>query len=633
MSEEYISKPAGEIDHRRPDPRSVLSEPRYELLGRMVSEWAERTPDSPAVSQGDKLWTYAELVASARSLSSLLRPAEVVAVTGQPSFGLVASILAVLSSRSVLLTVDPNLPERRQLLFVEQARARRLLVAGEMPPWMSRQSWDDVVKVDPNLVNATGHITDSPEPLPDDPAYIFFTSGSTGVPKGVLGCHKGLSHFLTWQSTAFRVCPSDRVAQLTGLSFDPVLRSTFLALVSGGVLCLPSEGGTLAADSVLPWMERAGITLLHTVPSLASTWLAGVPAACSLPKLRFVFFAGEPLHASLVRRWRSKIPAGEIVNLYGPTETTMAKFFYRVPAEPDEGVQSVGWPLPATQALLLNEDGGLCDAGQVGEIVVRTPFRTLGYINEPDEQQRRFIRNPFRDDPADLLYRTGDRGRHRDDGALEILGRLDFQIKIQGVRIEPDGVSAAISKHPMVQSCVVIARPGFSQDPALVAYVVGTDVSVPELREYLNRELPLAMIPSTFVFLERLPLNPNGKVDRDALPAPAVTHSFVAPRTQLEQKLAGLWRQVLEVEQVGLEDNFFELGGNSLRLAQLHAELKPFVNRDIVITELFRYPTIRALADYLSPQTARRSGVLSARQRAAQQIAARKGAAITFDAD
>ncbi|HLJ15852.1 MAG TPA: non-ribosomal peptide synthetase [Bryobacteraceae bacterium] len=611
--------------HGLPDPATALPESSHLSLGRMVSRWAERAPGSLAACQGAHGWTYAELVSTAEALAASLPAGEVIAVTGQQSFGLVAAALAVLSSRSVLLTVDPKMPERRQKLIVEQAGARRVLAVGEPPQWMREREWDEVVTVEPDRVMARREAAVLQEPLPDDPAYIFFTSGSTGIPKGVLGCHKGLSHFLAWQSEEFQVGKNDRVAQLTNLSFDPLLRSMFLALVSGGTLCLPEESTTLAADGVLPWMQKSAITLLHVVPSLALSWLGSVPAGCTLPNLRAVFFAGEPLHESLVRRWRAKFPSSEIVNLYGPTETTMAKFFYRVPAEPDAGIQPVGWPLPETQGLVLDEQNALCVMREAGEIVIRTPFRSLGYINAPEEQEKRFLRNPFRDDPSDLVYRTGDRGRYRADGALEILGRLDFQVKIQGVRVEPEEVSATILRHPGVQACVVIARPDASERLTLIAYVVAPGLSAEQLRGFLSTELPAAIIPSSFVFLERLPLNPNGKVDRGALPAVAVTRSFTAPRTQLEQQLAAVWKDVLGVDKVGLEDNFFELGGNSIGLAQVHAKLKPLVNRDIPITDLFQYPTVRALADHLTPKTPQTSARMTARERAARQIAARSG--------
>ena len=608
----------------------------------MVQAQAERSPDAVAVSQGDRRWSYADLIS--RTLEVIrelqvqgLQNGDVVAVSGQRSFGLVVNMLAVLGSRGVMLPIDPNLPERRQQLLVEQAGARRLLWAGnrsQQADWMRSMSWAAALEVnsDSGRVAAAAASVPAtadrlPEPLPDDPAYIFFTSGTTGMPKGVLGSQKGLSHFLTWQRETFRIGPGDRVGQLSNLSFDVVLRAVFLALVSGGTLCLPPESVTLAPDSVLPWLERERITLFHTVPSLVLTWLGDVPPGVTLRSLRRVFIAGEPLHDSLVRRWRASFPAaGEVVNLYGPTETTMVKFFYVVPSEPDRGVQPAGWPMPQTQALLLTEQGQLCGAGEVGENVVRTPFRTLGYLNAPEEQRKRFVPNPFRNDPADLLYRTGDRGRYRADGALEILGRLDYQVKIQGVRIEPDEVSAAITQHPRVKAGVVVAQQEPSREPVLVAYVVAPGLTAPELREYLGRELPAAMVPGVFVFLDRLPLTPNGKVDRQALPAAGRADSgkpFVAPGTALEQSLAGIWQKVLDRERVGLEDNFFELGGNSVRLAQVHGKLRVLLNRDLPITTLFQYPTIRALAGYLGQQKPKQTSGSSARQRAARQIAAR----------
>jgi amino acid adenylation domain-containing protein len=612
-------------DELQLDPSGIQTEPRYASLASMVEVWAQRTPDALAVSQATRSWTYAQLTASANAIATLLSAGEVVALTGQQSFGLVAAMLAVLSSRSVLLTIDSNLPEHRQKLLVEQAGARHLLVVGEMPAWMRSHSWSNVIQIDPSNPPSGNNTTPFVSTLPDDPAYIFFTSGSTGGPKGVLGTQKGLSHFLAWQSSKFQVGPGDRVAQLTNLSFDAILRAVFLALVSGGTLCLPSEPSAMAAAGVFSWLEEARVTLMHTVPSLAQTWLTDIPADVHLPELRLVFFSGESLHESLIRRWRLKFPAGRIVNLYGPTETTMVKFFYEVPGEPDPGVQPAGWPLPETESLLLNEQGALCGVGEIGEILVRTPFRTLGYINAPEEQQRRFIRNPFRDDPSDLLYRTGDRGRYRADGALEILGRLDDQLKIQGVRVEPDEVAATLMQHPAVRSCAVIAQTGPSQRPTLVAYVVGAGISATGLREYLSKELPAPMIPSTFVLLEHLPLNSNGKVDRKALPAPTVTHSFVAPQTQLEQVLAGLWQQALGVGRVGLEDNFFELGGDSLRLAQVHGKLRALGHPNLLITDLFQHPTIKALAAHLSRETPKKSAASRARLRAARQVASRTG--------
>ncbi len=576
--------------------RAALLEPKYDSLIQMILASAANRPGSPAISQGDRRWTYSNLISTASALARRIAPGEVVAVTGQQSFGMVAGVLAVLSGGGVLLTVDPKLPERRQKMLVEQASARRLLIVGAVPAWAEGHAWDDIINVEPHQPAADGS-TALAAPAPNDPGYIFFTSGSTGLPKGVLGCHKGLSHFLTWQRDTFGVGPNDRVAQLTNLSFDVVLRSILLGLVSGGTLCLPPEFVTLAGSSVLPWMQSAKITIVHTVPSLAQSWLMDVPRGVGLPDLRWTFFAGEPLHDLLVRQWRMKFPSSRIVNLYGPTETTMAKFFYIVPTEPDPGRQPVGWPLPQTQGLLLDEQGALCGPGHAGEIAVRTPFRTLGYINAKEEQQRRFVPNPFRDDPADLIYQTGDRGRYREDGALEILGRMDFQVKIQGVRVEPEEVSAVLLGHPGVQGCVVVARPGATDKLILVAYVVGAGIRQEELRDFLSGELPAAMVPSFFLFLDRLPLTANGKVDRAALPAPNFTRAFVAPRTELEQALAGMWQQVLGVQSAGLDDNFFELGGHSLSAMQIGFQIRERLNVEFPLGAFLTTPVLRAQAE------------------------------------
>jgi len=441
-----------------------------------------------------------------------------------------------------------------------------------------------------------------PAPAPDDPAYIFFTSGTTGTPKGVLGLHKGLSHFLAWQCQTFAVGSSDRCAQLTSISFDVVLRDILLPLWSGATLCLPPK--ELPPDRVLAWLGSEGITLVHAVPSLAQAWLDHPPPEVSLRSLRWVFSAGEPLTDTLVQRWRTIAPEGcGLVNLYGPTETTMAKCFYRVPEEVLPGVQPVGQPLPETQLLVLTEGNHLCGVNEPGEIVVRTPFRTSGYVNAAEEQQRRFIVNPHGTDADDVLYRTGDRGRYRADGSLMVLGRLDQQVKIRGVRVEPDEVTAVLSRHPKVRACAVVAREDQEHALALVAYAVASpdQVGADVLRAYLAERLPSALVPSAFVFLDRLPLTSNGKVDRRALPAPEhwrgePQRPYVAPRTPIEEILAGIWAEVLGVPRVGVHDDFFALGGHSLRATQVIVRSRSAFQVELPLRTLFEAPTVAGLS-------------------------------------
>jgi acyl-coenzyme A synthetase/AMP-(fatty) acid ligase/acyl carrier protein len=406
---------------------------------------------------------------------------------------------------------------------------------------------------------------------------------------------------VTWQRETFAVEPKDRVAQLTNLSFDPVLRDIFLPLTSGATLCLPDES---VAEGTLAWLARAQVSLVHAVPSMAQFWLSQVPpATASCESLRQVFFAGEPLTDVLVRRWREVCPASEVVNLYGPTETTLAKCCYRVPPEVPPGIQSVGFPLPQTQALVVSARGQLCGIGELGEIVFRTPFRTLGYLKSAAQASENFVKNPWRDDDRDVLYYTGDLGRYGADGSLEICGRADAQLKIHGVRVEPGEVTVVLAQHPAVTACAVTGGKDDRGQTALVAYVVpaeGRAVTVPELKSYLASRLPTAMVPSGVVFLERLPLTPNGKLDRKALPAPAWSGGgravYEPPRTTTEKLLAGIVGELLGVERVGRDDNFFDLGGHSLLVMQVVSRVERAFGIAIPVRSFFELSTISAMA-------------------------------------
>jgi acyl-coenzyme A synthetase/AMP-(fatty) acid ligase/acyl carrier protein len=422
------------------------------------------------------------------------------------------------------------------------------------------------------------------------------------MPKGVLGSYKGLSHFLNWQRDAFGIGPNDRVAQLTSLSFDPLLRDVFLPLTSGGTLCIPEEGDQ---QEPLAWLARERVTVVHTVPTLLQSWLAQQQGGADLHALRWLFVAGEALSGALVQAWRDRIPGGaEMVNLYGPTETTLVKCFHRVAGEIEPGLQPVGVPLPQTQALVLNAAGQPCGIGELGEVVLRTPFRTLGYINSPQEMHTHFLPNPFRDDADDLLYFTGDRGLYRVDGVLDLLGRLDDQLKIRGVRVEPGEVAAVLAEHPAVGACVVIGRKDALGGDALVAFVVSASdqrITVGELRTFLGARLPAALVPSEWQFLDALPQLPNGKVDRSALPVPAGAGSgpdvaYVAPGTPIESRLAAIWREVLGVAQVGIHDNFFAVGGHSLMVMQLISRIHREFGVTLPLRQIFEASTIAALA-------------------------------------
>ncbi|ARU63054.1 hypothetical protein CBW65_20300 [Tumebacillus avium] len=588
-----------------PDPSALLAEPAHELVHEAVAAWAVQTPSRTAIQQGEMSWSYEELQARATSiahhlLASGLHKEDRVALIGTRSFGYIAAMLGVFLTGGVLVAIDRSLPQQRQEQMLQAAGTpHTLLITDEQEAGIHAVISPNTGRIQGAAATGDGML---PEVQREDAAYLFFTSGTTGLPKGVLGTHKGLSHFLQWQRETFGVNPADKSAQLTHLSFDVVLRDIFLPLTSGATLCLPPVLDDLSAETILPWLAATGITILHTVPSLAQSWLQSAGTGVSLDSLRCLFSAGEPLTDSFVHAWRTRFPgAGELINLYGPTETTLAKCFYVVPPTPHAGIQPVGHTLPETQALVLSASGQLCGVGEAGEIVIRTPFCTRGYLNAADEDAARFVRNPFSQQPNDLLYRTGDRGRYRPDGTLDILGRVDDQVKIRGVRIQLTEIAATLAQHPAVASSTVLdwKDEGMTWLAAYVTIRDGQTVTAPELRQFLEQRLPAAMVPSAYVALDRLPLTSNGKVDRKDLPKPdkmTQTTAYIAPRTATEQLLADIWRDVLQLERVGLHDHFFEAGGHSLLAMQVIARIRQVCQAELPLRTVFECPTLEQLA-------------------------------------
>jgi amino acid adenylation domain-containing protein len=538
------------------------------------------------VRQGDARFSYGDLSRAARGVSVRLAkagiaPGDVIGIAGAECFGRVVALVGALRHGAVVLPLDESLPPLRRERMLEEANAKLILTLDDAEALELRELDSDEGSLLP----------------PDSPAYVFFTSGTTGTPKGVLGRHNGLAHFLDWQSREFGVGASDRTGQLTSFSFDVVLRAILLSLVSGATLCLPDTPNV----RVLAWLKREKVSLLHLVPTLAEAWLAEAEPGLALPDMRVLFFAGEPLGDSLVARYRKLCPNAEIVNLYGPTETTLAKCFARVPVHTTPGAQAVGRPMPGTQALVL-EGKRLCGIGEPGDVVIRTPHRSLGYLNAVEETRKKFVENPFGSDADDLVYLTGDRGYYLPDGSLQLLGRSDDQTKVWGVRVEPQEIASALGEHPSVQSAFVTLVETRAA-PRLVAYVVaqGT-IETSTLIAHARERLPAAVVPSAFVFLPALPVGANGKIDRSQLPAPELAASYEAPRTHAEETIARVWQEVLGVERVGIRDGFFALGGHSLLAARAVARIRELLGIELPVRALFEYSTVEALARHIGEQ-------------------------------
>ncbi|OYD09603.1 non-ribosomal peptide synthetase [Paludifilum halophilum] len=599
-----------ETEQMLPDPGAPIEEVDLQPVTKMFEDQVTCSPQRVAVIRGEDRWTYIQLKKHSDYLAWKLRKegvqkGQIVAITGGKSFKLIASILAVWKRGGVFLPIDEKLPLKRKEQLLGEARADMLLDMSEdgipdheVPAIRVLRLEEDRSEelYSPDFDGMIDH------PQPGDPAYIYFTSGTTGRPKGILGQHKGLSHFLDWQKEEFDIQPYDRFAQLTHISFDAFLRDVFLPLVSGATVCLPEEPVSYEADYILPWIQQENISVLHIVPSLIQSWLTDRVRPTPLPSLRYVFFSGEALTSSLIQRWRSKFLSDiQLINLYGPTETTMVKCFSRVPQKLLAGAQPLQQPMPQTQILILNRNDNLCGIGEVGEVVIRTPYRTKGYINHSRKNENSFVPNPFSSGPEeDLLYRTGDLGRYRPDGSIEILGRRDHQIKIRGVRVDLNEVVSTLHQHPQVAFCTVKLWKKEGES-FLAAYVIPAEESFDEtaLRRYLGNRLPVAMIPSAFLHLEQMPVTSSGKVDYRRLPEPkkrTTTREYKAFSTPEEKMLLEIWSDVLPKEDISVDDNFFEHGGHSLLALQIISRIKNIFGIHLPLKCIFEAPTISELA-------------------------------------
>jgi amino acid adenylation domain-containing protein len=597
-----------------PDPTQPLTEPAYPGVLETFLEVAETEPGRVAIEQGRQQWSYTDLAATASAIATALqengmKPHHVVAISGPRSFELVASLLGVMICGGVFMLLDPNLPEKRREIMSAEADPDYLIEIqdsdqqqpGHRPiTIVSLRGKDSSTPID--LAQSRSTPPEVNIYAPDDPLYIFFTSGSTGKPKGIRGCYKSLNHFIHWQRQTFQISSTDRVAQLTTLSFDAVLRDIFLPLTAGSTLCLPPQG--LVVSDELTWLAESQITVLHVVPSRAKLWLQPKQNEPKL-HLRYTFFAGEPLLNTFAAQWRKYCPADSyVVNLYGPSETTMVKAYTILADNSGDGIQPLEHVQPETQLLIVNHENNLCGIGERGEIVIRTPFSTLGYLNPAFEDAARFQVNIFTGQPGDIVYRTGDSGRYQPDGSVSILGRLDLQIKVSGVRVEPHEIEVVISKHPGVNDCTVMATEQSSGEAKLIAYIVPAQklLDLDELRRYLSNWLPMPMIPAVFLLLPSLPLLPNGKVDRHTLstlplPSAQVTRSTEEARDLLDIQMKAIWASVLNVPSVKLDDNFFDVGGHSLLAVTLFAQIEQLTGKRLPLSILFEAPTIRHLTD------------------------------------
>jgi amino acid adenylation domain-containing protein len=547
------------------DPTAPITRAAQRPFVTAIVAWAAVRPELPAVTQGDRRVSYGQLEQASRRIAIALRAAgvergAVVAVVGEGCPGYIVAMVGVLRSGAVLLSIDPRMSATRCNLMLREARAVAVIQAGEAVDIDAPALRFALRTADGALEGEIDESASLPVIDEHDHAYVVFTSGTTGVPKAALWTHGSVAHFLDWQCATFALGPTDRAAQLVNLSFAVSTREVFTPLVAGAELLLPPRDWLqMGAAYLMAWIAEQRITMLQGVPSLLRTWLAAAPPDVEFA-VRYVFVSSEPLAATIVTAIRSAFGnACRVVNLFGATESCQAKIFYEVPQAISSGLLPIGRGIPGAQALIVNRAGLQAGVGEPGQMMVRSPYLALGYINAQGDSG--FRRNPFRDDERDRVYVSGDVGYVEVDGTVTICGRVDDQLKIRGVRVEPAEVAAVICTHPNVADAVVSVR-GEGDERSLAAYVVARRLAPParELRAWIANRLVAAMVPASITFLDRLPLNANGKVDRLALPAPNETVEHVPPRNELELSLLAIWGSVLARADLGVNDDFFANG-------------------------------------------------------------------------
>ena len=581
--------------------------PSHQRANESIAEQARRTPNSVAVTGAGTQLTYAELDRRSNQLAHHLRGLGVVSestvgICLERSPEMIVALLAVMKAGGAYVPLDPAFPPERLALMANDAELVLLITQTKLLNIVP-SSAGRTLCLDESLEEIAAGSAEAPPRVgtPDNLAYILYTSGSTGQPKGVEVSHRALVNFLHSMRSTPGIASNDVLLAVTTLSFDIAGLELYLPLIAGARVELASRDEASDAQLLLAKIGQVRPTILQATPA---TWRMLIEAGWNGSAVLTALCGGEGLPAELAAQILPRVAS--LWNLYGPTETTIWSTLDRVTNA--DAVISIGRPIANTTIYILDRDMRPVPPGVRGELFIGGDGLARGYHNRPDLTAERFIRNPFSADAAARLYRTGDIARYMSDGRILHLGRSDHQVKIRGFRIELGEIESVLDAHARIKHSVAVAREDEPGVPQLVAYYVGEAIDANELREHLREHLPEYMIPCAFVALEAMPLTPNGKVDRKALPAPnagPASGNRVAPRTALEQTLWGIWRDVLKHEGFGIQDSFFEVGGHSLSAARVLARIRAQLGREVRLRVLFEAPTIAALALRLQNTEAR----------------------------
>jgi amino acid adenylation domain-containing protein len=601
------------------------SYPKDKCVHQLFEEQVRRAPEAVAVVfEGEEL-SYGELNRRANRLARYLRaqgvgPEDLVGVCVERSLEMVVGLLGILKAGGAYVPLDPSYPQERLTYMLQDAAPKVLLTQERLLGVLASQQATMPLCLDRDWATIAKHPDSDPpsHTKPQNLAYVIYTSGSTGKPKGVEGTHQALVNRVRWMASTYAATPGERCAQKTALGFIDSITETIGPLLGGSTLWVLGHRAASDPETLWAQIKGASISRLVVVPSLLEALLQADPAQFEAHPLKLLVSSGEALSTELLAKARERLGSTRILNLYGSSEVTGDGSFYDAAGATSPGLRGVpiGRPIANTRLYILDGRYNPVPVGVAGELYIGGDGVGRGYLKRPELTAERFVADPFNEAPGARLYKTGDLARYLSDGNIEYLGRIDHQVKIRGFRIELGEVEAALLESAGVAQALVLAREDEPGDKRLVAYVVaasGEQLEPEALRARLKQKLPEYMVPAVFMVLEALPLSPNGKVDRKALPAPdgsrQSAREYVVPRTELEAKLAAIWAQVLKVEKVGVHDNFFELGGHSLQIIRVANAIELAFGRRISVQTLYIAADLGAVAEILETKSEDRSAV------------------------
>jgi amino acid adenylation domain-containing protein len=581
--------------------------PKDKCIHQLFEEQVKKTPDAVAIRFQEEYLTYFELNNQANQLARYLQglgvgPEVIVGICLERSLSMFISLLAVLKAGGAYVPIDIKYPKDRIACILEDAQIHLLLteewLEEKLPEHSSKIVYLEAAAKNINsesTVNLPNHST------PDNLMYVLFTSGSTGRPKGVEIVHRSVVNLLTSMVQEPGITKDDVILAITTLSFDMAVVEIYLPLIVGAQAVIVSSEVAANGTELLKVINTNGITFMQATPA---SWRLLLNAGWSGSNKLKIVCGGEPLPKILATQLLERV--SELWNLYGPTETTVWSTAYRV--EDDSKSTIIGHPIANTQIYILDENLQPTPTGIPGELFIGGDGLARGYRNRPQLTSEKFISDFFSVNPEARIYRTGDLARFLEDGTIECLGRIDHQVKIRGFRIELGEIETALCNYSTVKEAVVVAHEYNSGDKRLVAYVVpkpGQSVITTELHEFLKAKLPEYMVPFAYIVMDFLPLTPNNKVDRRALPKPDKVNlnshdAYLSPQNDIEVKLVQIWENILRIQPIGINDNFFSLGGNSLLAGYLVLEIEKVFAKTLNPGILFEAPTIKKLAVFIN---------------------------------